>query len=66
MTRKKNDFLQQLEHRLLLKEAPAHLDKPLSQRRISQEELDAEVGREATSHRRLVFPRPRMRRPYWK
>jgi hypothetical protein len=65
MTRK-NDFLQQLEHRLLLKESPSHLDnKPLSQR-ISQEELDTEVGREATSHRRRVFPRSRMRRPYWK
>jgi hypothetical protein len=74
MTRK-NDFLQQLEHRLLLKESPSHLDnKPLSQR-ISQEELDAEikrleaeveVGREATSRRRRVFPRSRTRRPYWR
>jgi hypothetical protein len=65
MTRK-NNFLQQLEHQLLLKETPSHLDsKPLLQR-ISQEELDTEVEREATSHRRRVFPRPRMRRPYWK
>jgi hypothetical protein len=66
MTRK-NNFLQQLEHRLLLKEAPSHLDnKPLSQRRISQEELDTEVEREASSLRRRMFPRPRMRRPYWR